>query len=389
MHAKSFTNPVFQAQYFKEVIPEAARRTEVAKEAQSCNACHNPVVSRLREGLLTSREQSISTPDLENVTCDFCHTIKGYSGVTPGDANYISAPADEKGGPFLCNSAWHHVYRQFTTKSEFCGTCHNDHNRYGLEVKSTYSEWKESVYAKRGIQCQDCHMNVIGFLVFGRPIYDRGRAAESALVNAPDRKKLYTHRFPGAHSRSQVIGALSLDMDIGRKTAAPGEEVVIEITVDNSRTGHKMPSGSADLRLLWLEVKGSCGGRNFPVRLLANGSGKSGYDVSGEGEFDASVLGPTFPQGNRMYRAIYVDALGTQTLSFYDATAIVFDNRLNAGEMRKERFSFEVPAKGKGPLLLSASLKYLPYPEPFAAKLGLAKPEAVEIASAGVRIEVR
>jgi hypothetical protein len=150
-----------------------------------------------------------------------------------------------------------------------------------------------------------------------------------------------------------------------------------------------MPSGSADLRLLWLEVKGTLRGKAVPVRISSETQGKSDYAVSGKGAFDAAVLGPQFPKGNRIYRTIFVDAKGGQTLSFYDATKIIFDNRLGAGEVRKERVSVRIPAGQTGALLLTASLQYLPYPEPFAKKLGLPKPEVVEIASARGRIEVR
>jgi hypothetical protein len=384
MHAKSFSNPVFQAQYFEEVLPLLRKRPEMSEEARSCMACHNPAVSRVLD---TPLKQSI--PSIENVTCDFCHTLRGFTGTSPGDANYIAAPGEEKGGPLLCDTRWHHQYREFTTKSELCGTCHNDHNSHGLEVKSTYREWKESEYAARGIQCQDCHMNVIGFLVFGKAVYDRGKAAESTLVDPPARKKLYTHRFPGAHSRTQVAGAMSLSMEFDKATASPGEEIAVDVFVDNSRTGHKMPSGSTDLRLLWLEVKGSLGGEVIPARISSQAQGKMDYAVSGKGAFDAEVLGREFPEGDRMYRAVFVDGQGRQTLSFYDATEIIFDNRLDAGEVRKERFTFKLPPKRTGSFLLTASLQYLPYPEAFAKRMGLAKAEVVEVASSRGRIQVR
>jgi hypothetical protein len=387
MHAKSFSNPVFQAQYFEEVLPQLGRRPEMREEARACMACHNPIVSRLFDKPLTSREQSI--PAVENVTCDFCHTLRGFTGTSPGHANYVAEPGDEKGGPLICDTRWHHQYREFSTKSEFCGTCHNDRNQHGLEVKSTYREWKESEYGRKGIQCQDCHMNVLGFLVFGSAIYDRGKAAESSLVDPPRREKLYTHRFPGAHSRTQVAGAVSITMNIGKATASPGEEIAVDVFVDNSRTGHKMPSGSADLRLLWLEVRGSLRGRSIPIPISSEAQGKNAYAVSGKGEFDAEVLGSQFPKGNRMYRAIFADGRGRQTLSFYDATEIMFDNRLEAGEIRREHFTFRLPPEETGALLLTASLYYLSYPEPFARKLGLAKPEVVEIASSRGRIQVR
>ena len=43
--------------------------------------------------------------------------------------------------------------------------------------------------------------------------------------------------------------------------ASQSRTMTIDVTVDNSRTGHSMPSGSADLRLLWLEVTARIGDR--------------------------------------------------------------------------------------------------------------------------------
>ncbi|HSN15025.1 MAG TPA: hypothetical protein VLT61_10355, partial [Anaeromyxobacteraceae bacterium] len=42
-HEASFTNPIFQAQYFESVLPGASRDPALAGEARSCAACHAPV----------------------------------------------------------------------------------------------------------------------------------------------------------------------------------------------------------------------------------------------------------------------------------------------------------------------------------------------------------
>ncbi|MCL4536031.1 MAG: hypothetical protein M1610_00335 [Nitrospirae bacterium] len=75
-----------------------------------------------------------------------------------------------------------------------------------------------------------------------------------------------------------------------------------------------------------------------------------------------------------------MDNADKQTLSSYNATKIIFDNRLNAAEIRKETFRFKIPEGFEGTLSLTAAMKYLPYPGSFAKRLGLPKPEAVEVA---------
>ena len=375
MHAKAFDNPVFKAQYFREVVPLVSKNPQLVEEAKGCIGCHAPIA------YLKSREHVISEAqvdrDMAGVTCDFCHTLSGYSGQRPGNYNYISTPGTTKLGPFEFESNWHHVYSQFHTQSEFCAVCHNAVNHHGLEIKATYTEWKESKYAEEEIQCQDCHMNVKGFLTAGKALYESGKAARTSLADVSYRSKIYTHRFPGAHSGEQVIGALTMQMVPEKPNVSPGETISIDILIDNSRTGHKMPSGSADLRLLWLEVKAAAGEGNI-FALTADGSE---YDVAGKGTSGQDPLLDDVPRGSRIYRAVYVDKTGKQTLASYDAVKITFDNRLNAAEVRKESYRFTVPERASGAVTLTATLYYLPYPSAFSSGLGLPGPEAVEIAA--------
>ncbi len=383
MHAAAFADPVFRGQYFKELLPRLEREPDLLSEAARCMACHAPVVYVKGEGLLTS-EEGID-PRMAGVTCDFCHTIRGYRGERPGNGNYVSVPGDQKLGPFKHASSWHHVYSELQTKSEFCAICHSYINRYGLETRSTYSEWKNSRYAGEGIQCQDCHMNVRGFLTAGKPVYESGKAAYMTLGRSPYRERLYTHRFPGAHSKTQLTGALRLAVEVRRSA---GGEITVEVLVDNSKTGHKMPTGSAELRLLWLDLKAVVGGKVITVPIGPDAEAE-GYGVSGRGRFDREVLGDDVPEGSRIYRAVFVDAEGKQTLSFYDAARIVFDNRLGAAEVRKEIYQLRPPRTAGERLSLKASLYYLPYPSSFADRLGLPRPEPVEIASAVREIPLR
>ncbi|MEW5746825.1 MAG: multiheme c-type cytochrome [Nitrospirota bacterium] len=384
-HERSFTNPVFQAHYFKELLPKAADDEGLAKEADACTACHAPLAYLKHKKHVTSIDQV--DPRMSGVTCDFCHVISGYRGEQPGNGNFIAAPSDIKLGPFAIDTTWHRAYSELHTKSEFCAICHNAVNRHGLEIKSTFTEWKDSGYAQQGIQCQDCHMTVLGFLTGGKAVYESGPAAVMIMNSPAERERIYTHRFPGAHSHSQVSGAVTLDIGAGHATAAPGDEIAITVSVDNSRTGHKFPSGSADLRLLWMEVTSSVDGRPVPVAVVSEAG--DGYAVAGKGPSDREILGDDVPEGSRMYRAVFADKEGAQTLSSYNALRAVFDNRLGAGEVRKETYRIKLPADGGTMLSIAVSLRYLPYPSSFAKRLGTPKPEPVEVAAARKDIPLR
>ena len=358
MHGKSFDNPVFQAQYFEELLPNVKTDASLSGEAKGCIVCHAPI-SYITSGHIVKKDQV--DPEMSGITCDFCHTIRGYKDKSPGNGNYISSPSEQKLGTLMNKSTWHHTYSELHTKSEFCAICHNAVNHHGLEIKSTYTEWKNSQFAKDGIQCQDCHMNAMGFLVGGRPVYESGMAARMTLGRTPYRPKLYTHNFPGAHSRIQVVGAVTLDMEVDEIALSAGNELAISVFVNNARTGHKMPSGSADLRLLFLELKAFIKDRAIDIPARSN-IGTDGYDVTGKGAFDSEILADDIPKGRRIYRTIFVDNAGKQTLSSYNAEKIVFDNRLNASEIRKENYQFRIPEKIKGELPIVAKLYYLPYP---------------------------
>jgi hypothetical protein len=387
-HEMSFTNPAFQAQYRKNLLPKAATDPQLNADARECIACHEPVT------YATNGPKSVSLleidPKMNGVTCDICHSMTGYSGARPQNGNYIVEPSERKLGPFKGEGDWHHIYSELQTKSEICAVCHEAVNRHGLRIKATFAEWQESEFARQGVHCQDCHMNVDGFLTAGKPRFASGKAAAMTLGSAPQRERLYTHQFPGAHSRTQIEGALTLGIEAAPLNGVQNHELAIDVTVDNSRTGHSMPSGSADLRLLWLEVRVCIGNDSVghPAAIAEPEAldESSAYSQAGRGKFDSLLVGPEVPKGSRIYRAVFTDSSGQATLDSYNAVAQVFDNRLKAAETRKESYRFTIPAGAQGDIRVNATLKYLPYSSTFTARFGLPSPEAVIVAQREIRL---
>jgi hypothetical protein len=381
-HEMSFTNPTFQAQYHKDLLPKAEKDVDLSAEARECIACHEPITYATKGPLVIPLEAV--NPAMNGVTCDVCHTMTGYRAPRPQNGNYIMAPSERKLGPFKEESDWHHTYSELQTRSEICAVCHEAVNRHGFQIKATFTEWQESVFARQGVNCQDCHMNVDGFLTLGKPRFSSGKAANMSLGSAPERVRLYTHQFPGAHSRTQVEGAIKLTIEATPVDSSQSSTMAIDVTVDNSRTGHSMPSGSADLRLLWLDVTAHIGDRlvTLPASAAEPGvtANSGSYSVSGYGHSDAQLIGPEIPKGSRVYRAIFADAGGQVTLNSYDAVAKLFDNRLKAAEKRKEFYRLTLPEGVTGNISIEATLRYLPYSSTFTDRLGLPKPEAVIVA---------
>lgn len=388
MHSRSSSNPRYQAMYFKKVVPRIDEGPHMAEEARQCLACHHPIAFMTSREPIRTEEES-SKYHISGGTCDFCHTINGIKDKEPGNGNYISEPGDKKYGPHKAKSNWHHIYSPVQSSSKFCGTCHNDNNHHGLETKSTYTEWKESPFYKRRVTCQDCHMSVEGFISDTVPVFESGRAAvESNKLRPPHRRELHTHEFPGAYTEGQLSGAVKLEVGSSKHTFKPGEELELVVIVDSRRSGHKLPTGATPLRLLWLEVEISGAGRTIQVKAEPHSLRDGLFDVSGRGMWDAEFMGDSVPPGHRLYRQVFLDKDGRQTIYFIDAVEVAFDNRLEAAVTRAERYSFKAPRE-KSQYTITATLKYLAYPNVFARELGVDEARPLVVARSTMRLLVK
>lgn len=388
MHFKAYDNPLFKALYFSKVVPRAQQNPAFRNEARKCIACHAPVVFMNYTGLITKPAQAEAFET--GITCDFCHTLNGYKA----NGDYEQNPSQKKQGPFRSQNTFHAEYSGYMQVAEFCGNCHNASNHSGLEVKSTFNEWRESHFAGEMITCQQCHMNKIGFLVNDKPVFERGAVAQVNMINGMLRTKsqeqLYIHSFPGAHSSSQIEGALKLSIQEERLQTGPDGTATISILVNNSRSGHNMPSGSSDLRFMWLDVTATTdSGTPLPVHFVQQGRAEtdSTYAVAGASPVDAALLGTDVPPGRRLYRAVFADAQGQPSLFHFDTVSSVFDNRLKAGEHRTELVRLQLPKQYSGSITLTATLRYQGAPSSFTRELGVDSFPAVVIAAASRQLK--
>jgi acetolactate synthase small subunit len=134
----------------------------------------------------------------------------------------------------------------------------------------TYGEWKKSLYALNGIQCQDCHM--VDIETFKR----------SADEYIKPKRSEYHHYFNGANFLMYFLGKLraekegdtklaenfqhKYEMAVQRLQAAAEIEIdpiynkegnlyKIRVRVHNRRAGHSLPTSLTAVREMWLEVK--------------------------------------------------------------------------------------------------------------------------------------
>jgi len=228
LHSRSWTNGIFQAGYQRSLDAHGPEKSRV------CLMCHTPTV-RYGEDYAVKQELTA-----EGITCDFCHSV---SAVDLNDASdpFRFTVGKTKYGPLRhAQSPAHEVVdSKLHQSSEFCAGCHEYRTSHGVSVLATYSEWKNSPYAKQGKQCQDCHMP----LVPGRVV--------ALDVKQDAGKEVNLHDVSGSHDIDRVRKAVTLEL-LGYEWL--GDRVWVYIQVANEGSGHCFPTGMPKHRAV-LEVE--------------------------------------------------------------------------------------------------------------------------------------
>ena len=289
MHAKSVDDPVFVADF---IMVQLERGSDIKAY---CLSCHAPTTSTTKDYDL---QHGISS---EGVTCDFCHSVSALH-TSPGQVYYELDPGQMKYGPFRDASSPAHetAYSENHTKSEFCAGCHELVNKNGVAVMATYSEWKNSPYAKEGIQCQNCHMPI----TYNLNVVAKDVKESDHFVTA--------HEFRGGHSLINLQHSSKIETEVTRH----GKIAKVITRVTNSESGHKLPTGTPGRKVI------------LNTRILDKG-------------------GNLLAEVNKVYRKVLVDDNGViiedNAGMILDAAQIFSDNRIAPKETRIETFEFDVP----------------------------------------------
>jgi hypothetical protein len=183
--------------------------------ALECYVCHAPLaeqstLTRTRAGIVPNFAHDAGLR-AQGVVCASCHVREHRRFGPPRRDGSLASRAPRETLP----------HRGVTRTpaflaSEFCRDCHqfapNGFALNGKLLQNTYGEWKASAFARRGVQCQDCHM--------------------------PDRR----HLWRGIHDEAMVRSGLDIAItpDVARLTA--GGDVTLTLEVRNARVGHAFPT---------------------------------------------------------------------------------------------------------------------------------------------------
>ncbi|MFV8750174.1 MYXO-CTERM sorting domain-containing protein [Nannocystaceae bacterium ST9] len=293
MMSNSARDPVFWAG-----VAIASQDQAVPGETEECVRCHSPRAFLDGQADVIALDQ-LSEDQRAGIECDFCHRMIDDGETPAGNAQFVlgDAPVGElipRRGPWAYEEFGpepQHPWAQdleFLPSSRMCGTCHDvstprervDDRGVGMGVlfneQRTYSEWLASDFAEPGPDqrsCQDCHMPAItsptlGCNMFaGAPHASGGRRHVLVGANVGGMqvaKSLYGDagtgevpdwRFDESIGWAEAFVETAATLEVAFPDAIDlGEGLVsLPVTVTNE-TGHKLPTGYSEGRVMWIEV---------------------------------------------------------------------------------------------------------------------------------------
>ncbi|MBI5681959.1 MAG: hypothetical protein HZB79_08345 [Deltaproteobacteria bacterium] len=185
------------------------------ESSMSCYFCHAPMTEQaeVKTGAMGKgqgasnyiKNQSFDNRlKLSGVSCSVCHLRKGKV-YGPQKREVRSQKSEVRNKRQNAHDGF--IEKAFFEKAEFCAACHQLDEGYELNGKvltNTYREWKESIYGKNNVTCQNCHM--------------------------PDRQ----HLWRGIHNPEMVKKGITID--------AVREGKKAKIVITNTGVGHYFPT---------------------------------------------------------------------------------------------------------------------------------------------------
>jgi hypothetical protein len=292
MHSAAWKDPIFQASYMQAYLETRGEAKKI------CLSCHAPVAALTGD---LDLQEEISR---EGITCDFCHSVVSVDREREGSPFELKLDGIKRGPLADADSPVHAVASSpLHQSSEFCSGCHEYTNAHGVDVFTTYTEWRASPQAAEGKTCQNCHMPETP-----------GKTVRSGLGS--DRKKINLHNISGMHSREQVQRAATAKiLHVRRKEP---DLAVVRVEVANVGSGHSIPTGMPTRKLV------------LEVFLYHQGNLVKRFE--------------------RIYQKTLEDERGRVIASDHEAMLnswrVRDDNRLRPGEKRIEKFTATVPETG-------------------------------------------
>ena len=358
-----------------------------------CEGCHAPAA--LLSGQLT-KGGKLNTPGhlQEGVSCMACHGIDRIEHLK-GVASYRFTPPQ----PYLFDGSQqavptfiHNVLirlkpeqhkadlaRKVLATPEMCASCHaqfmdKDFNNWGwVKMQDDYMAWLNGPYSGQTRQtfahaeqrrCQDCHFplqpgndpsaNQAGQI---KTHFNIGANTAIPWVTQNLAQLERTKQFLTADQMRISIdkpnrtdateSARFVDPKLAESTEAPayyylGENVSLKVATTNAQVGHAFPGGTTDINEAWIHF------------LVTDGQGRRIYE-SGYLDQHNNV-----EENAYFYRSIPIDRTGNAVWrhDLFNMVGDSFKRIIPPGATDVSVFTFKVPDDVKGPLTVTAALKY-------------------------------
>ena len=215
------------------------------------------------------------------------------------------------------------------------------HPSTGVRIIDTWEDWKNNEYGKQGIRCQDCHMT---------PTPGISKTPGRAALMGKMRDNLPFHGFIGGSSYVQDVMGNKEQAEMSREFLRAAAQVklaqrmtdegTLELTVDvyNIGAGHKIPTGTTYIRIMWLHVE------------VVDNSGKvifSSGHIDDKNHVDPDAV---------FFRLLFRDAEGKLTGKSWQAHGIGYDRRIPA--KGKDSATYHILLPGKGDYHITTRLMY-------------------------------
>jgi hypothetical protein len=182
-------------------------------------------------------------------------------------------------------------------------------------------------------------------------------AGRNAKLAAP-RDDMRHHLFHGAHSEAKLRGTVEVLIHPDTRDAMPGEPVTLQAQAFNHKAGHKIPSGSAEERQLWLTVRAfDAAGREYHLPVDRKGFEGEEFTISSKSALAYQDIGeimdiPDFKgllrdalpfEGDRIFRLPYFDPRGRMTIAQWNTASQGVDYRIGPRETKVETYTWTIP----------------------------------------------
>lgn len=356
MHAYAMTDPVFL-----ELNNIGQQRSQNELD-QFCVKCHSPIGSMLGETGPGFEFSELTELAQNAVQCDVCHLMK-TSARGKGISAFRMDRVRQGSIPDPKVNAYHESeFDARYTSSALCAPCHDIISPTGVLVEATSTEWDESPYSAMGLECQNCHM----------PEYD-GKAATGG-----EQRKVHRHYFTGVdvaltdfpgrdetvnRVRELLQNAVQMSIDVPASSGM-NDPLVVKVSLNNNRTGHRIPSGSTFERQMWIEVVVSQNGQ----ALFESGTLDSNGDLRNSHSELVSSGVAMEDTALALYRGIAMKN-NEEIPFFWEADEVQF-NTIEPFQIVMNNYRIDGPFL-TGNLTLSVRLRFRAFPPYILRQLGL------------------